>query len=63
MTINSILELVKKVFAYDKVLMDTSPFFGGGTHLAWVAADALIIPTRVDQQSVDALRLTLCYVT
>ena len=59
MTINSILELVKKVFAYDKVLMDTSPFFGGGTHLAWVAADALIIPTRVDQQSVDALRLTL----
>jgi hypothetical protein len=42
-----------------KVLIDTSPFFGGATHLAWVAADALIIPVRVDQQSMDALRLTL----
>ena len=22
----------------DKILIDTSPFFGGATHLAWVAA-------------------------
>lgn len=58
-TIDSILGDVKKAFAYEKVLIDTSPFFGGGTHLAWVAADALIMPTRVDQQSIDALRLTL----
>jgi chromosome partitioning protein len=40
-------------------LIDTSPFFGGATHLAWVAADALIIPVRVDQHSMEALRLTL----
>jgi hypothetical protein len=28
--------------------MDTSPFYAGGTHLAWGAADATIIPVRVD---------------
>jgi len=43
----------------EKILLDTSPFFGGATHLAWVAADALIIPVRVDQHSIEALRLTL----
>lgn len=43
----------------DKILIDTSPFFGGATHLAWVAADALVIPVRVDQHSIEALRLTL----
>ncbi|WP_186157930.1 ParA family protein [Burkholderia gladioli] len=42
-----------------KVLIDTSPFFGGATHLAWCAADALIIPVRVDQHSIEAFRLTL----
>jgi cellulose biosynthesis protein BcsQ len=42
-----------------KVLIDSSPFFGGATHLAWVAADALIIPVRVDQHSMEALKLTL----
>lgn len=42
-----------------KVLIDTSPFFGGATHLGWVAADALIIPVRVDQHSMEALKLTL----
>lgn len=40
-------------------MIDTSPFFGGATHLAWVAADALIVPVRVDQHSIEALRLTL----
>ena len=43
----------------DKILIDTSPFFGGATHLAWESAEALIIPVRVDQHSLDALRLTL----
>ena len=43
----------------EKVLIDTSPFFGGATHLAWAAADALIIPVRVDQHSIEALRQTL----
>ncbi len=42
-----------------KVLMDTSPFFGGATHLGWVAADALVVPVRVDQHSMEALKLTL----
>lgn len=42
-----------------KILIDTSPFFGGATHLAWVAADALVIPVRVDQHSMEALKLTL----
>lgn len=42
-----------------KVLIDTSPFFGGATHLGWVAAEALIIPVRVDQHSMEALKLTL----
>lgn len=41
------------------VLMDTSPFYAGGTHLAWCAADAVIIPVRVDEHSIDSLDLTL----
>lgn len=52
-------EALAKHIKADKVLVDTSPFFGGATHLAWVAADALIIPVRVDQHSMDALKLTL----
>lgn len=43
----------------EKIVIDTSPFFGGATHLAWVAADALVIPVRVDRHSIEALRLTL----
>lgn len=46
-----------------KTLIDTSPFFGGATHLAWEAAQALIIPVRVDQHSIEALRLTLDMLT
>ena len=42
-----------------KTLIDTSPFFGGATHLAWMAAEALIVPVRVDQSSLEALDLTL----
>jgi cellulose biosynthesis protein BcsQ len=43
----------------DITLMDTSPFYAGGTHLAWVAADALIIPVKVDEHSVASLELIL----
>jgi len=43
----------------DGILMDTSPFYSGGTHLAWCAADAVIIPVRVDEHSIDSLELTL----
>lgn len=42
-----------------KVLIDTSPFFSGATHLAWHAVDALIVPVRTDQQSVDSLKLLI----
>lgn len=43
----------------EKVLMDTSPFYAGGTHLGWCAADAVIIPVRVDEHSIESLALTL----
>ena len=63
---NGILRAVDKVIAEaikhtqsEKVIVDTSPFFGGATHLSWVAAEALIIPVRVDQHSIDALKQTL----
>jgi len=40
-----------------KVLVDTSPFYAGGTHLAWCAVDALIVPVRVDEHSLESLEL------
>ena len=63
---NGILRAVDKVITdaakhtkSEKIIVDTSPFFGGATHLSWVAAEALIIPVRVDQHSIDALKQTL----
>lgn len=41
-----------------KIVIDTSPFYAGGTHLAWCAVDALIIPVRVDEHSMESLELT-----
>jgi len=43
----------------EKILLDTSPFYAGGTHLAWCAADALVLPVRVDEHSIESLELTL----
>lgn len=43
----------------ERVLIDTSPFFSGATHLSWHASDALIIPVRTDQQSINSLNLLL----
>lgn len=64
--VKMLLETLKQILdgeAADKktagVIMDTSPFYAGGTHLAWCAADALIIPVRVDEHSIDSLELTL----
>lgn len=64
--VNSLLESLKQILNdelatthTEGVLMDTSPFYAGGTHLAWCAADALIIPVRVDEHSLDSLELTL----
>jgi chromosome partitioning protein len=42
-----------------RCLIDTSPFFSGCTHLAWHASDALIVPVRTDQQSINSLLLLL----
>ncbi len=41
----------------DKILVDTSPFYAGGTHLAWCAVEALIVPVRVDEHSLESLEL------
>lgn len=58
-SVQTLSENLRSHIRASKVLIDTSPFFGGATHLAWVAADALIIPVRVDQHSMEALKLTL----
>lgn len=64
--VKALLESLKNVLADEAVekksegiLLDTSPFYAGGTHLAWCAADALIIPVRVDEHSIASLELTL----
>jgi chromosome partitioning protein len=59
LSIKEIVDALTKKTSAEKILIDTSPFFGGATHLAWCAVDALIIPVRVDQHSLEALRLTL----
>lgn len=53
------LNQVAKDVKTEGILMDTSPFYAGGTHLAWCAADAVIIPVRVDEHSIASLELTL----
>lgn len=42
-----------------KILIDSSPFFSGATHLAWHACDALIVPVRTDEQSIKSFELLL----
>lgn len=59
LTIKRIVDKAAEISKPSKILIDTSPFFGGATHLSWCAAEALIVPVRVDQNSVDAMRLTL----
>lgn len=62
-SMKSILDAEAASKGAEGVLMDTSPFYAGGTHLAWCAADALIIPVRVDEHSIDSLDLTLDLLT
>lgn len=57
--LRTLLHAEAKVLKTSKTLIDTSPFFGGATHLAWMAAEALIVPIRVDQSSLEAFDLTL----
>ncbi|WP_413724699.1 ParA family protein [Sodalis sp. RH16] len=58
-SLRSIMNEEAKDKKCDILLMDTSPFYAGGTHLAWCAAEALIIPVRVDEHSIESLNLTL----
>jgi hypothetical protein len=62
-SIRTVIDEASLVAKPDKIIIDTSPFFGGATHLSWPATDALIIPVRVDQHSVEALRLTMKMLT
>jgi cellulose biosynthesis protein BcsQ len=64
--VKALLECLKTVLAKEAkgkkvngILLDTSPFYAGGTHLARCAADAIIIPVRADEHSIDSLELTL----
>ncbi len=43
----------------ESILIDTSPFYAGGTHLAWAAADALVVPVRVDENSMYSFEMLL----
>ncbi len=54
-------EITRELFETQtqRCLIDTSPFFSGATHLAWHASDALIVPVRTDQQSINSLNLLL----
>lgn len=58
-SLKTVIDVERNDLKSEITLIDTSPFFGGGTHLAWSAAEALIIPVRVDEQSLFALELTL----
>jgi chromosome partitioning protein len=62
-SVRTILSEVAESAKAEKTLIDTSPFFGGATHLSWAAVDALIVPVRVDQHSIEALKLTLQMLT
>lgn len=58
-SLRDIIEGEKKSKGCSLSLMDCSPFYAGATHLAWCASDAIIIPVRVDEHSIDSLDLTL----
>lgn len=55
--LKTILEKEAKNNGCEKVILDTSPFYAGATHLGWCAADALIVPVRVDEHSLESLDL------
>ncbi|WP_423192999.1 ParA family protein [Cupriavidus sp. H18C2] len=57
--LSTVLEEERQDKNCDTILLDTSPFYAGGTHLAWCASEAIIIPVRVDEHSIESLSLTL----
>jgi cellulose biosynthesis protein BcsQ len=62
-SLKSILKAQATFKKCEKILIDTSPFYAGGTHLAWAAADALIVPIRVDENSIYSFELLLKMLT
>jgi chromosome partitioning protein len=58
-SLKDIIDVEKQSKGCKLALMDCSPFYAGGTHLAWCASDAIIIPVRVDEHSINSLELTL----
>jgi len=58
-SLRDILKSEAKALKCQSVLIDTSPFYSGGTHLSWCAADLLIVPVRVDEHSVESLGLLM----
>ena len=58
-SLRDLLDRETKKYSIKKVIIDTSPFFSGATHLTWHAVDSLIVPVRTDQQSVDSLKLLI----
>ena len=63
LSLRTILANEMKLKGCDVVLTDCSPFYAGATHLGWCAADALIVPVRVDEHSVESLGWLLIFVT
>ncbi len=59
LSLKTIMDDEAKLKDCEVTLMDCSPFYAGATHLAWCAAEAMIIPVRVDEHSIDSLNLTL----
>ena len=57
LSLQDVLTKQAKLKKCDAILVDTSPFYAGGTHLAWAGADALIVPVRVDENSMYSLEL------
>lgn len=53
------IEREKKELGLAKTLIDTSPFFSGGTELAWHASEGLIVPIRTDRQSINSFELLI----
>ncbi|MGH6660387.1 MAG: ParA family protein, partial [Rhodospirillales bacterium] len=62
-SLKNIIEREAKEVECSKIIIDTSPFYAGGTHLSWCAADALIVPVRVDEHSVESLDLLMRMLT
>lgn len=55
--LRDLLDVEAKANECKKILLDTSPFYAGGTHLSWCAVEALIVPVRVDEHSLESLEL------